>query len=251
EYEALISKYSSDAIARNNLSVCLSQLREMSKALEQVRQAAAIFPKRQIHRLNIAVYTLYGSDFQAGEREARALQELDPSYVKGYIAMAFAQLGQGRLANAAETYGKLEQLSKVGASNAATGLADLALYEGRFGDAARFLEQAATVDLASKFPDEAATKFAVLAYTRLLQGQNALAVAAAQKALNNSKTVKVRFLAGRVLAVAGQEARAKALANDLAMELQAEPQSYAKVIEGEIALKSGDPRQAIARFNEG
>jgi len=223
----------------------------MPKALEQVRQAAAIFPKRPGYRLNIAVYTLYGSDFQAGEREARTLQELDSSYLKGYIALAFAQLAQGKLAEANETYGKLEKLSKVGASNAATGQADLAMYEGRFGDAARLLEQSANIDLAGKFPDEAATKFALLAYTRLSQGQDALAVAAAQKALDSSKTVKVRFLAARVLAAAGQAARAKALAGELATDLRAEPQSYAKLIEGEIALKSGDPRRAIARFKEG
>src|SRR5207249_11527143 len=134
-------------------------------------------------------------------------------------------------------------LNKVGASTAAAGLADLALYEGRFGDAAKMFEQGANADLAGKFPDEAGTKLATLAYTRLLQGQTAMAVATAQKALDNSKAVKVRFLAGRVLAMAGQTARAKALADDLGKELQTEPQSYGKLIEGEIALKSGDASQ--------
>jgi tetratricopeptide (TPR) repeat protein len=250
EYGTLISKYPSDAIALNNLSLCLSQLREMPKAIEQIRKAAVIFPKRPGFRLNLAVYTLYGSDFPGGEREARALQELDTSYLKGFIAVAFAQLGQGQLAEAAQTYGKLEKLSKVGASNAAAGLADLALYEGRFADAARILEQASPSDMANKFPDEAARKLAVLAYIRSLQGQNPLAVASALKALDTSKTVTVRFLAGRVLAGTGQAARAEAVASELGMELQTEPQSYAKLIEGEIALKGGDSTQAIKLFTE-
>ena len=40
------------------------------------------------------------------------------------------------------------------------------------------------------------------------------------------------------------------MAAGLASELQAEPQSYAKLIEGEIALKNKDPRQAIKLFLE-
>ena len=39
-------------------------------------------------------------------------------------------------------------------------------------------------------------------------------------------------------------------AASLAAELQAEPQAYAKLIEGDIALKGGDARQAIKLFSE-
>src|SRR5262249_5979807 len=251
EYGALISRYPSDAVAHNNLAYCATQLRDMNKGLEEVRQAAALIPKRPSYRVNISLYASYGSDFGTGEREARATQQLNPSFVFGFLALAFAQLGEGQLSEAADTYEKMEKLSSSGASNAAMGLADLALYEGRFADAAKILEQAANVDLTNKFPDEAATKFAVLAHTRLLQGQKAAAVAAAGKALASSKTGKIRFLSGRVLADAGETARAKALATDLAAELQVEPRSYAKLIEGEIALKSGDPPKAISAFNEG
>jgi tetratricopeptide (TPR) repeat protein len=193
---------------------------------------------------------LYGSDFAGGESEAGKVLELDPSYPKGYIAMAFAQMGQGRLSEAGDTYQKLEKVSAVGASSAAMGKADLSLYEGRFADAARILEDSANTDLTRKFPDQAGTKFAILAYTRLLQGQNAAAITATQKALDNSKVVKVRFLAGWVLAATGQSARAKALADEFATDLLPEAQSYGKLIEGEILLKGGDARQAILRFQE-
>ena len=250
EYATLISRFPSDSVAHNNLALCSTQLRNMPKAIEEMRQAVIIFPKRPMFRLNIAVYASYGSDFQTGEREARALQELDPSYPTGPIALAFAQLGQGQLAQAAETYQQLEKFGKVGASNARSGLADLALYEGRFGDAARILEQGAAQDLSDKNSDRAATKFAALAYTRLSQGHTGPAVAAAESALASSKIVKIRFLAGRVLAAVGQAARAQALAKDLASELQTEPQAYAKLLEGENALKSGDPRRAIKAFTE-
>ena len=49
---------------------------------------------------------------------------------------------------------------------------------------------------------------------------------------------------------AGEIARAKTLATGLASELQAEPQAYAKTLEGMIALENGDPRQAIKSLTE-
>jgi hypothetical protein len=63
--------------------------------------------------------------------------------------------------------------------------------------------------------------------------------------LANSNAVKIRFLAARVLVEAGAGTKAQKLSDGLASELQAEPQAYAKVIEGEAALKSGDSRRAI------
>jgi tetratricopeptide (TPR) repeat protein len=250
EYSTLINRFPSDVAGRNNLAICLTQLRNMPKALEQVRQAAAILPKRSLYRSNTSLYASYGSDFQTGEREARASQELDSSSRYGFIALAFAQMGLGQLPEAAQTYQKLEPLGKVAASDARSGLADLALYEGRFADAVRILQQGVEEDSASKNVDRAARKLAILAYTRLLQDQKGPAVAAAEQALANSKSVNIRFLAGRVFATAGQMARAQELAASLASELQPEPQAYGKLIEGEIALAKGDPRAAVKVFTD-
>jgi hypothetical protein len=115
--------------------------------------------------------------------------------------LAFAQLGQNQLSQASETYqalGKADSLGRLGASFAESGLGDLALYEGRFSDAARVLGEGAAADLASKNADRAAAKFASVAYAHILRGQKGAAVAAAEKALLNSQAVKIRFLAARV-----------------------------------------------------
>ena len=61
----------------------------------------------------------------------------------------------------------------------------------------------------------------------------------------NSKAVNIRFLAARTFVEADAAAKARPLLAGLASELQAEPQAYAKILEGQIALKGGDPRQAI------
>jgi tetratricopeptide (TPR) repeat protein len=247
-YGILINRFPSDATAHNNLAFCYTQLRNMPKAIDEVRQATVILPKRTLYRNNLALYLSYASDFQMGGQEARTVQQMQPDFNLGFISLAFAQLGQSQLTEAAETYKKLEKISKQGASDAASGLADLALYEGRFADAVRILQQGAAADTANKYADAAATKLAILAYIQLLQNQKVLAVSTAERALMSSKIVKIEFLAGRVFAAAGQTGRAQSLASSLASELQAEPQAYAKLMEGEIALARRDPRSAIAAF---
>ena len=248
EYSTLINRFPADAAAHNNLAFCLVQLRNMSKALDEQRQAAAILPKRAQYRFNVSLYATYSGDFQAGEKEARALLDMDSSYINGNSALAWAQMGLGQLTEAAESFKKLEKLGKNGASDVVIGLADIALYEGRFNEAAQLLEKGAADDLASKYSDRAAYKYATLAYTRLSQGNSAAAVAAAEKALTASKTDKIRFLSGRIFAAAGKTPRAQELSASLATELQAEPRAYAKILEGDIALARRNSRAAIDAF---
>jgi tetratricopeptide (TPR) repeat protein len=205
-----------------------------------------ILPKQVLYRTNLALFASYASDFRTAEEEARAIQ--NPEF--NAQALAFAQLGQGQVSQAIETYNKLGAIDALGASLAASGLGDLALYEGRFSDAVRVFEQGAAADLMSKNTDRAAAKFASLAYAHLSRGQTGPAAAAAAKALDNSKAVKIRFLVARTYVEAGELAKAEPLIAGLANELQAEPQAYAKIVEGERALKNKDARQAIKFFGE-
>ena len=242
EYGDLIARYAADAAARNNRALCLTQLRNMPEAVEEMRQAVKILPNRALYRQNLAQYTNYSGDFQAAEGEVRAMQ--DPGLF-ALLALAFAQAGQGQVAEATRTYEGLGKLGPEGASFTASGLADLAIYEGRFSDAERILAKGAAEDLTSGIPDRAARKLATLADVQLLRQQKAAAAAAAEKALSNSQAVKIRFLAARVFLEAGAAAKAKTLAAGLAAELQAEPQAYGSIIEGLTALNAGDARQAI------
>ncbi len=250
EYGALITRYASDVSAHNNRGICYSYLRNIPQTIEEMRRASEILPKRVLYKFNLAAYESLAGDFQTAERDARAALNMDPSYEKGYLILAIAQLGQNQLSQAAETYRKLEKVSRTGVSFAASGLADLAVYEGRFRDGVRILEAGASADLSAKQPGRAAEKLAPLAYTRLLQQQKGPALAAAERALANSKEAKVRLLAGLVYAQLGEVAKARGLAEGLASELPAEPQAYAKLLDGELALKSGGGRDAIRLFTE-
>ncbi len=249
EYGEMIGRYSADVNARLSLASCWSFLRNLPNALEETRQVVKILPKRPIYRINLALYETYAGNFQTGEQEARTVQELgNPQW--GFFSLAFAQIGQGQVREAAETYEQLATVNAQGASQAASGLGDLAVVEGRFSEAVSILQKGAEVELASKSIDTAAAKFASLAHAHLLLGQNRLAIVAAEKALGNSKAVKIRFLAARALLEAGEKGRAQQLASELASESQAEPQAYAKIIEAAAAMKDGNSRQAIKVLTE-
>jgi serine/threonine protein kinase/tetratricopeptide (TPR) repeat protein len=248
EYSDLVARFAADAAAHNNLALCSTKLRNVPVALEEMRRVVDILPKRALYRVNLALYAAYGGDFQTSEQEARVAEELGSRW--GIFALAFAQLGQGQIVQASETYQRLGKVDELGASQMASGLGDLAIYQGRFSDAVRILETGAAADVASNNPDRAAAKLSMLARAQLLRGQKRAAVDAAERALALSHAAKIRFLAARVFVEAGETTRARALAAGLASELQAEPQAYAKALEGNILLENGDPRQAIKFLTE-
>ena len=250
EYGALVRQYPADNIGHNNLSLCYLGLFNIPKAIEELQRALEVLPNNQFARGNLAVYLSYDGDFPASEREARTVLKVSPSYEQAYLALAFAQIGQGQLAEAVKTYQQLEKISDQGQSMAAQGLADIALYEGRLGEAAQLMQHGAALDLQAGRLDSAAANFAELGHLQLLRKQRAATLAALEKALANSQIVSTRFLAARVYVALGETGKASSLAAELRSKPRPEPQADAKLIEGEIALHEKDPRKAIELFNE-
>lgn len=247
EYATLLTRYPADTGAHNNEAFCLTRLRKMPEALEQMRRTVAILPNRATYHANLSLYSSYGGDFPTAATEAARVLQLNPSYFLGFEAQAFADLGQDQLTDAAAAYQKLDKLRPW---DAVSGFADLAVYEGRFNNAVSLLEKGAAADRAAQRPDNAADKFALLAYTQLLRQQKGPALEAVKNALELSKAVKTRFVAGQVYAALGESAKAGELASGLASELQIEPQAYAKLIQGEVLLKSGNARDAVSVFTD-
>jgi eukaryotic-like serine/threonine-protein kinase len=249
EYSELVKGYPADNIGHNNLATCYSQLRNWPKAVDEAREDVKLRANAEGLQ-NLSLFSSYGGDFTVGEKEARQLQQLMPNFEYGYLALAFAQLGQGQAPQATESYKKLATLSPLGSSMSASGLADLGLYEGRISEAIRILEQGASADLAAKDPDSAANKFAALGYARLLRGQNREAGDVLKKALAGSQAVRIRFMAARILAETGDFPQAQELADGLGGDIRPEPQAYAKIVEGNILLKRGERADAIKSFTD-
>jgi tetratricopeptide (TPR) repeat protein len=212
-----------------------------------MRRVVQLLPNLPLFRTNLATYASYASDFQTAEQEALAIAAPDRFATR---ALAFALVGQGRLDEAKAAYTRLAGFGPQGASMAASGLGDVAMYEGRFADAARILQEGATADVSAKYADSAAAKFAALAQVYLSQENRRAATAAAEQALMHSRAVPIRFLAARTFVETGSTERARSEASSLATELEAEPQAYAKIIEGGIALKAGDARRAVTLLQD-
>lgn len=249
ENSELVKQYPADNIGHNNLSICYKGEHNTPKAIEEVRRSLEVAPNNEL-RANLALYLAYTGDFQTAEQEARKVLQVNPSFETGYAALAYAEIGQGKLAEAIQTNGQLEKVSGFGESMAAQGLADIALYEGRLADAVRLLEAGAAADVKAGRLDSAAADFTMLAQAQLLRKQKAAALAALDKALANSKTVSTRFAAARAYVAAGETTKARKLAEGLATESQLEAPVYAKLIEGEATLAEKDPRRAIQVLNE-
>jgi eukaryotic-like serine/threonine-protein kinase len=258
EHAELIKRYAADVIGRNQLALCASQLRDLTRAQDEMREVVKIIQKRGFFRDNLAIYSNYGGDFVTGEEQARTAADLGPTDTFAQFALAQNQAGQGQIAQAIETFSGLTkvdadgkpQFRPIAASFSASGLGDLAVYEGRYTEAVHILEQGAAGDLALKLADRAAAKYAEQAYAHLLHGQNGAAVASADKALANGHEVKIRFLAARIFVEAGQSAKATSLMQGLAKEAQPEPQAYAKIIEALMVMKSKDPKPAIKLLSD-
>ena len=247
EYGELISRFAADSVGHNGLALCASQLRDMRRATDEMRQVVTLLPNRTIFRDNLALYSDYAGDFQRGGEEAQKVGTSDPYAL---LALAFAQLGQDQLVQARDTYTRMSAMPQPGATLAASGLGDLAALQGRFSEAVRTLADGAAKDVAAKNADQAAAKFAAIAYAELSRGRVRQAADAAAKALATSKSVKIRFLAARAFVDAGDIGRARDVMADLGSDLQPEPQAYAKILDADMTLKRGDPRAAIKALND-
>jgi len=251
EFSALVKQFPSDSAGAANLAYAYVLSHDMTHAVEQARRAVEISPQNVPQRNNLGLLETYNGDFDAGLREQQAVLQTNPKFVLAHVGMAMSQLGNGQATEAKATYEKLAKLDAQGASMAASGLADLALYEGRAADAIKILEKGIEMDRKEKNQEAAGKKLAMLADAHLLAGQAAAAGAAAEKAVTTSpQDMAVIFWAARVYLTLGQEARALALAKQLGAQLQADPQAYAKLIEGEALLKRQKSREALDLFQQ-
>jgi len=250
EFTQLVQQYPADTAGIANLALAYFYQRDMSKALAEGRRAVENNPKNVLQRSNLALYALYAGDFETAIHEAQALLQLNPNFAKGLCTLALAQFAQGQHQQASETYNKLQDLSAWGASQAAVGLADMALYDGRQTEATNILEKAIAGDLANKDADGASNKLSTLAATLVALGRKAPAIAAAERALAQSRSDPALYVAALVYLEAGAEAKARALATELGKRTEADPQAYAKLIEGEILLARNDSQGAIQAFEQ-
>jgi len=247
ELTALSQQFPADDAGRTNLALAYFYRRDIPRAIQENQRAIQIYPHNLFYLHNESLYEMYGGQFDAAISEAQGILEQNSQFASAYVPVALSELALGKVGEADAAYHKMEAVSPHGKSLAALGLADLALYEGRAGDAAAILEHGIESDLKEGLKAAAAVKLAALAGAVRSQARS---VEAATRALDTEGSPAVAFAAARALMAAGQEGRAEAVAQKLASSLEPEPQAYAKLLEGEAQLARHNAREAIHLFQD-
>jgi eukaryotic-like serine/threonine-protein kinase len=250
EFSALVKEYPADTAGHANLAYAYFLQRNMGKALEEEKQATSLTAHSVLQQSNYSQYALYGGDFEVARIGAAEILKSSPQFEIAARTMALAQLAEGHVDEAQQSYANLQGMSARGASMAATGLADVALYEGRLGDTEDVLEKAVKAELAANETDGAANDGATLALAELALKKTAQARAAAAQAGANSKDEGVLYRVAQVYLALGDQQRALATVAPLAQRIETEPQIYPKLIAGEAQLKSGKAHEALSTFQD-
>jgi eukaryotic-like serine/threonine-protein kinase len=248
EYSTLVQQFPSDNIGHNNLAACYARLHNMPKAMEQAEKAVEVSPNAVTQRANLALYAAYAGSYDVSEKEARAALKINPSYPVGFLTLTDALVGASKLSDAKEVLRELNKLGPNAASMSSAASGEIDSYGGLYTQAVKTLQENADADIAAKNQESAGYKFASIASAYLSMGDTQKAIAAAEKAVKSNNAVSVRFLAARVLIEAGAFEPAKGLITSLSNEIVPEPKVYAKILEGEMALKQNQVREAIDIF---
>ena len=250
EYTALLEQYPGDYVIHSMLAIAYFYARNMPKAFDEGRLDVKYNPQGVHAHGNLSWYALSVGDLKTAEEESRAALKIQPDYERAFVTLALTQIAKGQPEQAAETFQNLKALSSYGASLAATGLADLAVYEGRLGDATKILEEGITFDRENGLPYHAADKYIMLAQASLLKKKNDLAIEAAGRAVEESAEDEFPFAAALVYLEAGQEEKARAIQTELNKKHPPVPRAYAKLIGGELSRARGDIGNAVSLFRE-
>jgi tetratricopeptide (TPR) repeat protein len=250
EYSALLKAYPYDDAGHSNLAISYFFSRDMQKAVQEGRRDVENNPRGMMQRTNLALYEAYAGNFQNAVKEAQEVLKRNPKSVSAMGVLAMGYLGDEKAAEATAVYEKMRPLSARGASSSATGLADVALWEGRLKDARDVLDKGIASDEAAKNSDAAAIKLNYLASVWLKEGDSKRALAAADKALALSRDPVILYGAGQIAAEAGQTGKVVGLSSELTSKPSSDFQSYANLLLGEADLKNGDATNALNRFKE-
>jgi eukaryotic-like serine/threonine-protein kinase len=243
-YAKLVDLYPADRAAHGNLAVAQFWTLNFGKALLSGRQALALYPTAVKLRNNVALYAMYTGDFGAAAQEAERVLKQDPNYIRAYVPLAVSAILTASQP-AAPLYERMAGINAAGASRAAAGLADLAMYEGRYGDAVRTLPAAIDIDRKAKDLAGASGKSILLSEAHLALGDKTRAAAAAQSAMATSQSEAVLFASARVLTAAGHFPAARDIAVQLNQRTQGYSRVYAAVINAELALARHAPADAV------
>jgi serine/threonine protein kinase/tetratricopeptide (TPR) repeat protein len=245
QYTDLVKKYPADSAAHNNLAVAYFNTLDFNKALEHGQIAIDIYPRSFKFRANKALYAMYAGNFKTAAETAQKLVEENPSFETAYLPLAMEALASGDPSRARVFYQQASKAGEGGASLAAIGLADVAMFQGRFEDVISSLPGWIDRDLEQKNEFGAVAKLLALAHAQAARGRTAASEAALTKARGLAEDDSVLVTAARLAVEAGRTEQARAIADELGKRRPAQSRALGKVIEAELSMRAKEYPAAI------
>jgi serine/threonine-protein kinase len=249
-FEKLVALYPADRAGQANLAVSYFQMLDFKKAMEHGRLSVELYPKNARSHMNYAIYAMFTGDLKTAETEARTALELGKGQYKAYLPLAAVAFASSDTAGMRSAYEGMRSSGSLGASMAAHGLADLAMYEGRWTDAEKLLLDGLAADEKSNDRLARAAKLIALAEVHLAQNRTPQAIRAAQDAMSITREDVTIVPAALLLLRAGRRAEAQAIASELGQRLQRRSRAYGAIVEAEIARSArrfGEAKDAFER----
>ena len=247
---ALVGKYPADEGGYLNLAFAYLLVRDFDRAVVAGRKATEIQPRSVLARTNYAMYAMYAGEFKTAIRESNVALKENPSFEFAVLTVARSSVAAGDIEGGGQTYKRLATFSGSGETLARLGEADLENVLGRYKEAAALLERVVEGGGKSDAGETAPQHLALAeAYEGL--GNRAQAIRTANRAINLSRHESVLFPAALLLIRAGETEEASKVADTLNGMVQAQTSSFARLIEGEIALTRKRLNEAVESLREG
>ena len=248
-YKQLVAKYPADSAGHNNLAIAYFNTLNFAKALEYGRKAIDIYPRTFKYRSNYALYAMYAGDFKTAAATAQELIKEDPKVESRICRWRWKHSRPGMSRGRAPRMQQVKQAGDSGVSLSALGIADIAMYEGRYDEAIAILPAAAKRDQDQQNILGAVSKLVALAEAYQARGNDAARQTSIAQARALSTQENVLVPAARLAIAAGRPEEARKIAAELAQRLPAQSRAYAKMIEGEIAIAAKQYAEAIDALN--
>ncbi len=251
EFSALLKKYPADTSGMANMALAEFYRRDMKTAVDMGRRASAAYPNNVLRKSNAALFAMYAGDFDTAEQLANDTLQLNPAYTRAFVTLGMSKLATGHAADAVTTFNQLTHIDSASArAYLASGLIDVALFEGRERDALTLVSQAINADRAAGNQSSLGRRLAIRANILVSRGDKAGALRDAEEAVTLGKEEAIVYPAGLAIIAAGQPALASELAADLDNRLENEPRLYGALLRGEVALAAGRARAALNAFED-
>jgi tetratricopeptide (TPR) repeat protein len=247
-FEKLVAAYPADRAGQSNLAFSYFQMLDFANAVKHGEQSIVLYPRNSRSHMNLAIYALFAGDLKKAETEANAALKLSSDQYRAYLPLAAVAFAASDLPRMKAEYEHMRDASPAGASLAAHGLADLAMYQGHWAEAESILQAGIAADEKSSRSVSRASKLVALAEAQLAQNRPAQAIKSAQDAIALTTEESVVVPAALVLVHANRPAQAEEIAKKLAQQFQRRSRAYGAIIEGEIARASGRAVEAKEAF---